>query len=70
MTIKYLKNGYALRVPPFTKAEENELYRQAALKGPVTILRGPVAPQNAAQPPSAGKSVRSSTKSSTTQRLP
>ena len=57
MTIKYLKNGYALRVPPFTKAEENELYQHAALTGPVTILRGPVAKSEppVEAPPAASK---------------
>ena len=43
MVTRYTSKGYAYGVPPYTKAEENELYRQAALKGPVTILRGAVA---------------------------
>lgn len=42
MVWKFTSDGRRYGVPPYTKAEEDELYRQAELKGSVTILRGPV----------------------------
>ena len=47
MVVRYVtKNGSVVTGPPYTEAEEQDLYRRIA-GGPWTVLRSAKAPQNA-----------------------